>query len=73
MAAEAGDDGEDAADLFIGVHRGGTGAGGLAADVDDVGAFGDELETVLDGAAGVAEVAAVGEGIGRDIEDAHDQ
>ena len=71
------DDGEDAGLLFFGGERGGVGAGGFAADVEDVGAFvehGDGLgEGAFGGVLGRVEVAAVGEGVGRDVEDAHDE
>ena len=71
------DDGEDAGLFFFGGERGGVGAGGFAADVEDVGAFvehGDGLgEGAFGGVLGGVEVAAVREGVGRDVEDAHDE
>ncbi len=54
----------------------GVGACGFAADVEDGGAcveHGEGLgEGSLGGVLGGVEVAAVGEGVGRDVEDAHD-
>ena len=47
-------------------------AGRLAADVEDVGALGDQRARVLDGAVEGEPLAAVGERVGRDVEDAHD-
>jgi len=71
------DDGEDAGLFFFWGERGGVGTGGFAADVEDVGAFvehGDGLgEGAFGGVLGGVEVAAVGEGVGRDVEDAHDE
>ncbi len=72
LGTNRADDGEDAAE-FLGFLDGfGAGAGGLAADVEDVGTFREELEAVLDGATDVGKLPAVGKGVGRDIEDAHD-
>jgi hypothetical protein len=71
------DDGEDAGLLFAGCERCGVGAGGLAADVEYVGAVvehGDGLgEGAFGGVLGGVEEAAVGEGVGGDVEDAHDE
>ena len=73
---EVDDDGEDASLLFVGGEWGGVGAGGFTADVDDVCAVIEEGEGVGDGALGFVgrgvEVSSVGEGVGRDVEDAHD-
>ena len=46
------DDGEDAGLLFIGGEWGGVGAGGFAADVEDVCSFVDHLEGLGEGAFG---------------------
>ena len=71
------DDGEDAGLLFFRGERCGVGAGGFAADVEDVGAFVEHFFCLVEGAfgglAGSVEVAAVGEGVGCDVEDAHDE
>ena len=69
------DDGEDAGLFFFGGEWSGVGAGGFAADVEDVGALSSMLclvEGPFGGVLGRVEVAAVGEGVGRDVEDAHD-
>ncbi len=49
------------------------GPGRFRADVDDVGAFGDESPRMLDGRGWIEEPAAVGKRIRRDVENAHDQ
>ena len=71
------DDGEDADLLFAGGEGGGVGAGGFAADVEDVGSFVEHLKGLgygsVGGVFGGVEVAAVGEGVGCDVEDAHDE
>ncbi len=71
------DDGEDAGLLFVGGEWMGVGAGGFAADVEDVGAFVEHflglLEGSFGGVRGGVEEAAVGEGVGSDVEDAHDE
>ena len=71
------DDGEDAGLFFIRSERCCVGAGGFAADVEDAGALvehGDCLgEGAFGGVLGRVEVAAVGEGVGCDVEDAHDE
>ena len=55
----------------------GIGASGFASDVEDVGAFVEHGEGLGEGALGLVgdgvEVAAVGEGVGGDVEDAHDE
>ncbi len=70
------DGGKDAGLLFAGRERSGVGAGGFAADVEDVGSFFEHLEGLGYGSVGSVlwgvEVAAVGEGVGGDVEDAHD-
>ena len=53
-------------------HRLGAGAGGLAADVEDRGALGGQPAAVVDGLRGVVELPAVREGVGRDVDHAHD-
>lgn len=73
FGGEAADDGDDAAELFLLVDAAGAGAGGLAADVDEVGALGDEVEAVFDGGRGVEPAAAVGEGVGGHVDHAHDR
>jgi hypothetical protein len=71
------DDGEDAGLLFVGREWGGVGAGGFAADVEDVGAFVEHRECLREGSfggvPGGVEEAAVGEAVGGDVEDAHDE
>ncbi len=49
----------------------GAGPGRFAADVDDRRAVGDEAQAVFDGAVTVEKQASVGEGVGRDVDDAH--
>ena len=70
------DDREDAGLFFFGGERDGVGAGGFAADVEEVGAFVEHLEGVGYGSGGGVfggvEVAAVGEAVGGDVEDAHE-
>ena len=71
------DDGEDAGLFFFGGEGGGVGPGGFAADVEDVGAFVEQGDGLGEGAFGCVlggvEVAAVGEGVWGDVEDAHDE
>lgn len=65
--------GQDAGDLGVDVDPLGAGTGGLPADVDDVGALGDELTGMVHGCLGIGPAAAVGEGVGGDVEDAHEE
>jgi hypothetical protein len=71
------DDGEDAGLFFFGGEGRGVGAGGFAPDVEDVGAFVEHRHGLGEGAFGSVlggvEVAAVGERVGCDVEDAHDE
>src|SRR5262249_10615628 len=71
-AGECFDHGDDAADLFI--HRHGLRArpGGTTPENEDGRALLDQPAAVLDGLAGIEELPAVGEGIGSDVDDAHD-
>ncbi len=69
---EGGNDGEDAAHFLILGYRGGAGAGGFAADVDDVGPLVQHALGVLLGGGCGGVLPAVGEGVGGDVEYAHD-
>ncbi len=79
VAENGFDDGEDAvllllgADGIVGAEFLGAGAGGFAADVDEVGALIEHGEGVLDGGVRVEKRAAIGERVGGDVEDAHDE
>ncbi|CAM5251520.1 hypothetical protein STENM223S_00285 [Streptomyces tendae] len=70
---ETADHRDDAPELLGLVDAGRAGAGGLAADVHQVGALGDQVEAVLDGRGGVEPASAVGEGVGGDVHDSHDR
>ena len=73
LLGEALDDRQDAAQLFVGVDRLGVGPRAFAADVEDVGAVGDQPQGVVDGRLRVEKLAAVGKAVGRDVDDAHQQ
>ena len=64
-----------ARDLLVGGDRGRAAIGPrrFRADVDDVGALRDHVARMRDRRLGVEKLAAVGKGIRRDIEDAHDE
>jgi hypothetical protein len=66
-------DWEKAAEFFVGGDGVGAGACGFCPDVEDVGAGFFQGEGVIDGSAGICEFAAVGEAVGGDVEDAHEQ
>ena len=63
--------------LFVCCERVGVGAGGFAADVEDICAFSEHLSCLFKGAfwgvLGRVEEAAVGEGVGCDVQDAYDE
>ncbi len=67
------DDGDDPAGLLVGGDWRRAGAGGLPADVEDVGTGGGELDPVGDGGIGLEEAPAVRERVGRDVDDPHDR
>ena len=78
------DDGQDAVDLLLGGDGSGkrgslagcggrAGAGGFAADIEDVGTFIEKRQSVGDGGLGREKLASVGEGIRGDVEHAHDE
>src|SRR5690606_16812230 len=73
LRGEAADHRDDPPEFLGLVDAGGAGAGGLAADVDEVGALRDQVEAALDGGARVEPAAAVGEGVGRHVDDSHDR
>jgi hypothetical protein len=70
------DDGEDAGLLLVGGERGRVGASGFATNVEDLCAFIEHSHGLgqcsFGSILGGVEVAAVGEGVGRDIEYPHD-
>jgi hypothetical protein len=67
---EFADDGDDAADFFVGADFDVAGAGGLSADVDDGRALGDHQAGVGDGGGEGGVVSAIEEGIIGEVEDA---
>ena len=72
FAADGGDDGGGAAFLQLRGDGGGTGASGLPADVDDVGSLVQHAPCMFNcGGYGIIG-ATVGEGVGGDVENAHD-
>jgi hypothetical protein len=73
-AEDGFDDGEYAL-LFGGGGFGGAvaGAGGFAADVEDVCTFIEEAERMVDGLVVMEKEATVGEGVWCDVEDGHDE
>ena len=52
FAGERFDHGQHAAQLFVGGHGFGIGPRAFAADIEQIGAIGDELQGVVDGRAG---------------------
>ncbi len=71
--ADGFEDGKEAGLLFGGGESGGVGAGGFGTDVEDVGAAIEDIEATLDGGVEGEELAAIGEAVGGDVEDAHDE
>lgn len=65
------DDREHPADLGVGVHPVRARPGGLASHVDELRAVVAQTDAVSDGGVEVGVPSAVGEGVGRDVEDAH--
>jgi hypothetical protein len=71
-AGELLDDGQDALDLVAFPHRLCTGAGGLAADIDDRGSRGGHGVAGGGGSGRIVVPPSVGKAVGRDVEDADD-
>ena len=71
--ASARDDGQHPPALLLEVDGVGTGPRRLATDVEDVGTFSLEPQRVFDRGIRRKEAAAIGEAVGRDVDDAHDQ
>ena len=67
------DDRHNALDFGFGAHRRGARSGRLAADVEDIRAFGSQPLRVFQRLVHAVEAPAVGKGIGCDVDDAHDQ
>jgi hypothetical protein len=61
----------DTAYFLAGGEQGGSGAGRLAADVDNVGAGRQQRITLPDRAIGIKPAAAIKKAVGRDVEDTH--
>ena len=70
---EWSDDGDDAPDLFVHIDGAGTRSRRLTPDVDDVGTAAVQAQRLFDGRVRVEPPASVGEGVGRDVDDAHDE
>ena len=66
-------DGKHTITLLLDGDASGTGPSRLPADIDKVGPLRTQSTTALDGARRVGPAAPVGEGIGSDVEDAHDK
>ena len=65
------DNGQDAALLLLHADAHRTGAGGLTANIDNGGALGNHAGGVGDSVGRGVVLAAVAEGVGGDVEDAH--
>ena len=59
-------------DFFLRGNRLGSGPRGFAADIEQIGAFLDQFQTVRDRGRRIELPAAVGKRIGRDVDDARD-
>ena len=73
LRGERLDHGGDAVPLLLGRDRIRSRTGRLAADVDEVGALVDHLDPTDHGSAVIEVQPPVGEGVGRDVQDAHDE
>jgi hypothetical protein len=73
LLAQPLENGNNAAEFFFRGDGLSAGFGGLAADVDDIGALLFHLHGAGESEIGVKVFAAVRERIGRDVEDAHDE
>ena len=66
-------DRDDAAEFLLDGDAPGSGTCGLAPHIDEVSAFGMQPAPALHPRGGIRPPASVGEGVGSDIEDAHDE
>jgi hypothetical protein len=73
IAAQAFQDRDQTPPFFIGGNTFRTGPGGLGPDIDDVGARFFQFEGAGVGAVGFVIASAVGERVGRQVDDTHDQ
>ena len=64
---------QDARELFVGAHRLGARPRRLAADIDQIGAVGLHADAFIGGRRRIEARAALGERIGGDVQDAHDE
>jgi hypothetical protein len=71
--AQAFKNGKKAAKLFSGADAAGAGPRGFSTNIENVGAGALHRESVIDGVARVKKSATVGEAVGRDVEDAHEE
>ena len=73
MPGELFDDRNYAGQFFRLGYGGCSGAGGFAADIEEIRPFRGERQRVRHGGFGGRVLATIGKGIGRDIDDAHDE
>ena len=73
LAAQVFEHRQNAAQFFFMRNSGRAGAGGFAADIDDVGSGALHRDCTRGGGFGIEKEAAVGEAVRRDVEHAHDQ
>ena len=71
LTGQAFDHRDHAAQLLLQRHFLRAGAGGLAADIKEVGALGGQLQRMRHRRIGAGVVAAVGERVGSDVDDTH--
>lgn len=71
--AEDFDGGDDAREFLVGADFGGAGAGGFATDVEQIRAVRNHFSRASEESLGAWVRAAVGERVGGDVENAHDE
>ena len=72
LLGEGRDDGDDAPQLLVQADGLGARPGRFPADVEDIGTFGLQLQAMGDGGLRIEPAPAVGEAVGRDVDDAHE-
>ena len=73
LGGQRRDERDDAAQLLLDRRALGSGSRRLTAHVDDVGAGRHDVAAVRDGGVRLEPLPAVGEGVGRHVDDAHDE
>ena len=73
LSCQALDDRDNPVEFFVNRNPGGAGTGRFSADIEYIGAFGNQVSRMGNCSSRFIESATVGKRIERDVDDAHDE